>query len=85
MATVHFMSQNFVRLASVPLKPQLQTLAFDGKAQIFAAIGKTRHRRNPPVSRVRAGWVLNAPALLATAGQEARTAEWKSEACTLIW
>ena len=60
MATVHFMSQNFVRLASVPLKPQLQTLAFDG-------------------------WVLNAPALLATAGQEERTAEWKSEACTLLW
>jgi hypothetical protein len=41
MATVHFMSQNFVRLASVPLKPQLQTLAFDGMALIFAAIGET--------------------------------------------
>ena len=42
MVTVHFMSQNFVRLASVPLKPQLQTLAFDGEGLIFAAIGETR-------------------------------------------
>ena len=42
MATVHFMSQKFVRVASVPLKPQLQTLAFDGEALIFCG-----NRRNP--------------------------------------
>ncbi len=42
MATVHFMSQKFIRLASVPLKPQLQTIAFDGKALNFCG-----DRRNP--------------------------------------
>ena len=73
-------------------EPELRSLGF-GSAQAPVANARIRrygsnlcgNRQNPPVSRVRAGWVLNAPALLATAGQEARTAEWKLEACTLIW